>query len=468
MSKMYEGLQSTDKEKRVADISDRDIDNYTPLRGDKIFVDPILDRYENRVSIKGAVFRPGDYELINGLTLKQLVEKADGLKEDALMTRGYITRFKPDNTQEIITFNLQEVMNNNSPDIILKREDAVTIISIFDLKENPQIQILGAVRQGGTLPLLDGMTVQDAIAMAGGFAEGANMQRVEVARRVKDSDRSKRDADLATVFQINIDKDLTAIDGFKLEPFDIISVYNLPGYEIQQNVKVDGEVMYPGNYTLLKKNERISDVLKRAGDFTPFAYLEGASLKRANKGQTNAEKQINVLKQEQREIAQADALGVDHTEIANTEMQNNFVGIDLNYILKHPRSNQDLILEDGDILTIPKLKQTIKVSGEVLLPSTLLYESGKSLNEYIMGSGGYSQNAYKKGTRVVASNGKAARTRSALFFKRYPAIKPGSEIYVPRKKDNTKEGLSAEAWIGMSTSLASLAAIVFAMLNSKK
>lgn len=461
-------IQATDKEKRVEDIDYRDVDNYIPLRGDHIIVNPILDRFENRVTINGAVFRPGEYQLTDGLTLKQLIGKAEGLKEDAYLARGYITRLKPDNTQELVSFNVQEI-ENGSKDITLKREDVVTIPSLFDLKDNPMITVLGRVRKPGQLPLMEGMTVKDAVLLSGGFSEGANLNRIEVARRVKDSDRSKRDADMAKVFQVDVDKSLsTAGMEFALEPYDIVSIYSLPGYETQKNITVEGEVMYPGNYTLLKKNERISDVVMRAGNFTPFAYLDGASLKRKEIPDTRGEQQLEQLKKDQIISAQQEAVDSNGAKVnlTNPTVRNDFVGIDLAYIMAHPKSNQDLILEEGDLLTIPKLMQTVRISGEVLLPTTILFEPGKNLHEYIIGSGGYTQDALKRKTRVVAANGKAAKTRSFLFFKRYPRIKPGSEIYVPQKKQNTGEQMSPQAWIGLGTSLASLAAIIFAIVNN--
>jgi len=459
--------QTTDKDKRVVDVGYKDFNNYVPLRGDKITVLPIIDRYQNRITISGAVFRPGEYELLSGMTLKQLIEKSEGLKEDAFMQRGYITRLKSDNTQEIISFNASDILTGKR-DIPLQREDVVVIPSIFDLKDNPVLSVQGTVRNSGRLPFLEGMTVNDAILQAGGFVEGANTHRIQVARRVKDSDRSRKDADVATVFEIDIEKDLSGKE-FKLEPYDIVSVFNLPGYETQQTVRIEGEVMNPGTYTVIKKNERISDLINRSGGLTAFAYIEGASLKRGDNPETSGEKELQQLKSNQFEKAQEDA--VDSTgvkiNLRDKTLRNNFVGIDLSYILAHPGSSQDLFLEDHDVLTIPQKMQTVQVSGQVLWPTTVLWEPGKSLKEYIISSGGFSESAFRKKVYVFGANGKAATARNFLFFKRYPQIKPGSEIFVPEKV-RRGEPMSAQAWIGLSTSMASLAAIIFSIITLNK
>lgn len=459
--------QTTDKDKRVVDVGYKDFNNYVPLRGDKITILPIIDRYQNRITISGAVFRPGEYELLSGMTLKQLIEKSEGLKEDAFMQRGYITRLKSDNTQEIISFNASDILDGTR-DIPLQREDIIVIPSIFDLKENPVLSVQGAVRNSGRLPYLEGMTVNDAILQAGGFTEGANTHRIQVARRIKDSDRSRKDADVATVFEINIEKDLSGKD-FKLEPYDIVSVFNLPGYETQQIVRIEGEIMNPGTYTIIKKNERISDLINRSGGFTAFAYIDGASLRRGDNPETSGEKELQQLKANQFEKAQEDAVDSAGVKInlRDKTLRNNFVGIDLSYIMAHPGSSQDLFLEDHDVLTIPKRMQTVQVSGQVLWPTTVLWEPGKSLKEYIISSGGFSESAFRKKVYVFGANGKAATARNFLFFKRYPKIKPGSEIFVPEKV-RRGEPMSAQAWIGLSTSMASLAAIIFSIITLNK
>ncbi|MGN6638205.1 MAG: SLBB domain-containing protein, partial [Mucilaginibacter sp.] len=249
-------LQIANQQRRITDVFESDYKNYVPLRGDKYVVDKILDRFENRVIIQGAVFRPGDYELDKGLTLSGLVKKAAGLKEDAFTGRGNITRLKPDNSKEMISFNVKDVMNNSGKDMLLQREDSVYIASIFDLRDKYKVTIKGDVRKPGEFAYADSMSVADLIINAGGFAEGASAKRIEVARRIRNSDPTSKTSKVALVYSVDLDPQLNMSNTiFILQPFDIVSVYSLPGYEKQRVVKVDGEVIYPGYYTIENKNE---------------------------------------------------------------------------------------------------------------------------------------------------------------------------------------------------------------------
>jgi protein involved in polysaccharide export with SLBB domain len=274
-------FQNTNKERQLTDIDALDFNSYIPRNGDKYVVEAILDRFINRVEVIGAVFRPGQYELEQGLTLKGLITKAEGLTEDAFLARGYINRLNADNTPTLIAFDVTKVMNGTVADIPLKREDKVTISSIFDLKDEYKISIQGEVRNPGTFDYADNITLESIIQMAGGFREGATPNRVEVSRRVKNSDATSEGARTAEVFVVNIDQNLNLVGSpFILKPFDIVTVRNSEGYEVQKQVKLEGEVLYPGLYTITQKNERISDIIKRAGGLTPLAYSDGASLKR--------------------------------------------------------------------------------------------------------------------------------------------------------------------------------------------
>src|SRR5690606_16116757 len=226
--------------------------------GDKFFVNEILDRFENRVSIEGAVFRPGQFELEPGMTVLQLIKKAEGLKEDAFRNRAYITRLKDDLQTELISFDPAKLLAGTTPDIPLKREDVVSIASIFDLKEEYNVRVEGEVREPGKFDYAEGMTLEDAIIQAGGFKEGAAPRRIEVSRRVKNSDALSADAQTARIFQVGVNQDLTAeVKSFVLQPFDIVMVRPSTGYEVQRQVKIEGEVLYPGIYTLSKKDERV-------------------------------------------------------------------------------------------------------------------------------------------------------------------------------------------------------------------
>lgn len=463
-------IQLTDRQQRIKDITRNEFESYIPLKGDKYTVSRILNKVENRVSINGAVYRPGDFELTDGLTLKELIQKADGLKEDAYLERGYITRQKEDNSSEIIPFYVKSIMDGAEQDIPLEKEDVIQITSIFDYVDAYTVSINGKVRAGGTFPYFNGMTVEDLILKSGGFAEGANMVEVEIARRVKDSDKKAKDAKLAIVTKVIIDKDLKLADSkFKLEPFDIVSVFALPGYVKPQMVTIEGEIMTPGTYALLSKNDKISDLIKRANGFTAYAYLKGASLKRHDVigTQSDAEQQqykLQQLKQRQKEAG--DTLTLN--DLYNPTKRNDYVGIELTEIVKSPGSNKDMLLLDGDVLNIPRELQTVKVTGEVYSPKTIIYSKSQSLKEYILRSGGFTEDAIKKSAFVVYANGENKGTKNFLFFKNYPNIEPGAEIFIPRKKaKKEKDGTAvAQTWVGLTAGLASIAAIVFAIVNT--
>jgi len=274
-------IQLTDRQQRIKDIPRADFESYTPLKGDKYTVSRILNKVENRVSITGGVYRPGDFELTDGLTLRELISKADGLKEDAYLERGYITRQKEDNSSEIIPFYVKGIIDGTEPDILLKKEDQIQISSLFDYADAYTVSVSGKVRAPGTFPFHTGMTVEDLILSGGGFADGANMLEVEIARRVKDSDKQRKDAKLSTIIKVIVDPQLKLADSkFKLEPFDVVSIFALPGYVQPQFVTIEGEVMNPGTFALITKDDRISDVINRANGFTAYANLKGASLKR--------------------------------------------------------------------------------------------------------------------------------------------------------------------------------------------
>jgi protein involved in polysaccharide export with SLBB domain len=464
-------IQISDQQRRIKDIIENDYKNYIPLRGDKYIVDRILERFENRVTITGAVFRPNDFELEKGLTLSQLIQKAAGLKEDAFTGQGSITRLKPDNTTELISFDVLGVLNKTAPDIILQREDVVNISSIFDLRDKYTVTIQGEVRSPGLFPYAEKMNVQDLIIEAGGFTEGASAERIEVSRRINNSDPLSANSAVAKVFSINVDPNLKLADArFELKPYDVVSIYTLPGYEPQKTVKLEGEVVYPGNYTIKKKNEKISDIIERAGGLTASADVEGGTLKRTNIAILGVDKNkvdtLGITRDREEKLRRLKETYKDSTNTKANSLRNDYVGIDLKRILNTPGSNIDLILEDGDVLRIPKQQQIVRVNGEVLYPSAVVYEKGKTFSSYVSNAGGFSPKALKRGAYVVYPNGTVKASRKFLFFNSHPSIKPGSEIYVPLKPE--KKGLGATELIGISTGLASLGAIILGILSLNK
>ena len=465
-------FQNTDRDREIIDISAAEFNTYAPKNGDKYIVEAILDRFANRVEISGAVFRPGLFELDKGLTLADLITKADGLTEDAFLNRGYINRLNPDNTLSLVSFDVAKILSGMEADIVLQREDRVTISSLFDLRDEYKISIQGEVRAPATFEYADGMTLESIIQMAGGFKEGATPNRVEISRRVRNSDATIASARTAEVFTVNVDKDLKLSGNpFVLQPFDIISVRNSEGYTVQKQVKLEGEVLYPGIYTITKKDEKISEVIARAGGLTSSAYPAGASLKRPGAGMVNPGDKNAINNQEEEgkkllNLKRAQSPGVKDTIPPSMEMaliQSDLVGINLVKILNDTLSTSNLIVEDGDIIRIPRELQTVKVIGEVLNPNSIVYVKGRGLRQYIKGAGGYTQTARVGGVYVRYANGSVAGVSRFLFIRGNPTINPGAEILVPKRAE--REGISSQAWIGIGTGLASLAAIVITLFR---
>jgi protein involved in polysaccharide export with SLBB domain len=465
-------FQNTDRERKIIDVPKAEFSTYIPKNGDKFVVEAILDRFANKVEIFGAVFRPGVYELEKGLTLKGLIQKTDGLTEDVFLNRAYINRLNPDQTQSLISFDLGKLMAGTIPDISLNREDKVTINSIFELREEYTVTIQGEVRAPGVFQYADNLKLEDVIQMAGGLREGATPDRIEVSRRIKNTDINSLTARTAELFVLSVDKDLRILDQtFELKPFDIISIRNSEGYSIQKQVRIEGEIMYPGLYTITSKNYRISDLVKRAGGLTTSAYVQGASLKRPGAQRVNpADKNaINNQEEESKKFLNLERVQETTDKAAEASkvnlqlVQSDLVGINLEKILERPLSKQDLILEEGDIIRIPKQLQTVKVTGEVLNPNSIVFMPNKTLRQYISGAGGFTTTALRTGVYVKYANGSAEAARKFLFFNNYPKIKPGAEILVPKKPE--RERLNAQSWIGISTGLATLAAIILTLIK---
>lgn len=468
-------VRRTDRERRVEDVLSSQFGHFEPRSGDLYVVEELLERFENRVVINGSVFRPGEYELTPGLTLSMLIKKAEGLREDAYLQRASIERLKDDFQAERLSFDVSAVLAGLAPDIELRREDVVSIHSIFDLKEAYSVEITGEVRNRGRFPYAEGMTLQDLILQAGGFSESAATTRIEVSRRVRNSDAMSESARIADIFQVDLEHGLgKEASEFVLEPFDEVAVRTASGYETQRTVRIEGEVLYPGEYTIAHKDERISDLIKRAGGFTPYAYVEGASLRRkgliddkaaetaTDQSQRKLEQEEEYIRQMRLQTLQAGVNRIDQAEIAKN-LNNEFVGINLDRIIRNPGRRGDLILADGDVIRVPKELQTVKISGEVLVPSIAVYAPSKGFKQYVSQAGGFSQRALRKSAYVLYANGSVKSTSRFLFFNSYPEIKPGAEIFVPQKIE--KPPVSAQQWIGLGTGVASMAAIILALFR---
>ncbi|CAN5685499.1 SLBB domain-containing protein [soil metagenome] len=447
--------QFTDKELIVKDINTAGFSSYTPQTGDKIEIARILERYVNRIKIAGAVFREGAYELTTGMTVGDLIQKADGLREDAYKSRGQIFRLKEDLSKEIVSFDPAGNMS-----IALKREDSVVIKSILELRDDYYISIQGEVRVPGFYSYNDSLTLKDLILQSGGLTDAAYPQKIEIARLIQRDTLTFADVRASDIIEINGMEDLINQNkNVFLRPNDVITIRRKPGFLKLESVTVSGELQYPGPYVLQKREERVSDLLKRAGGFTPEAYPSGAFLKRYNLDDT-----IRLFKKQTIANIQQQ-LNDSTTNVAQTiEREYDQIPLDFGKILANPGSPDDVVLKSRDELIVPKYSAQVKISGSVLFPTQIAYNKKYSFKDYLSSAGGVSDAGRKSKIYVLAPNGKAASTRGFLFFKNYPEVNPGSEIIVPAKEPKINR-LSTGEVIGISSALASLAGVVIAILR---
>lgn len=457
--------RNTTKEKSVADVPYDIMSMFLPQSGDVYIIDSLLDRFSNRVQINGAVFRPGYFALDEGLTLSRLIHKAEGLKEDAFMSRGLIYRLKDDNSLEAISFDVKAVMDGN--DIVLKREDNIQILSKLELREAYNVTIAGEVLMPGTYEYAENLSVEDLIITAGGLKESADKKKIEVARKIKEIDVTNPAAQVAKIITYEVSDDLKTADGkaLVLLPFDVVSIYKLSGFQDQRNITIEGEVLHPGQFTLARNNERISDVINRAGGLTASAFADGAVLLRTRKmsivDQFIKKKNLaSIRKQSTDTLTSKDINETEVDEISS------LVGIDLVQILKKPGSKHDLVMLENDVIRIPRTMQTVKVSGEVLYPIRIPFEKGRRFNKYVQGAGGYTTKGIRKKGYVVYANGSAYSTQKVfLVFNKHPKLKPGAEIIIPAKEDRKK--LSAIEIASITSSMATLVLLIYTMTSSK-
>ena len=453
-------VRKSGREHQVFNVDEMDYSVFRLDDGDMITVDAVLDRFENRVEIRGAVYRAGLYQLDGTVnTVKQLIKKAEGLRGDAFLNRVIIDREHEDLSHEIIAIDLGGLLNGTIADIPLQKNDILYIPSITDLKEEETVAIYGEVANPGTFLFSKNMTIEDLLVQAGGLLEEAATTRVEVTRRIKDPKSTSFSSVLGKTFTFDI-KDGFIVGGnaenFYLEPFDAVYIRRSPAYRRQQNVVVAGEVLFSGSYSLLKKNERLSDLVSKAGGVTPDAYVKGARL-------------IRKLSDEERR-RQNDAIrmaqngeGKDSISIQKLNLSDTYtVGIDLEKALANPKSDYDLVLREGDVLYIPEYVNTVKISGSVMYPNTVVYQKGKNLKFYINQAGGYGNMAKKKKVYVVYMNG----TVSRLKARNARAIEPGCEIIVPSKAE--KKHMAMAEILGISSTTATIAAMVATMANAFK
>ncbi len=490
---MVKIIQKNDKEKAVKDLSANNFASYQPQGGDVVQVSKILDRFQNRVKLTGAVFRPDVYELTPGMRIADLIQKADGLKEDAYTGRAQLIRLKPNLLKELISVNLAKALTPGAAEnITLQREDELYVNSILDLRDSLTVDLLGEVRTQGRFNYVDSMTVKDLILMAGGFTYAANKQ-IEVARLIQYGDQVN-DNQVATILKTEVNGDLSFKNGqenFVLQPLDVVTITKKVGFTNPEVVSIVGQVQNVGKYTLSTRVERVSDIVKRAGGLIGQAYGEGAYIKRsrfqidtlrADESKTSIEEAYNRKFKAQQEAERQGMNAVLNTTTAGAatvadqvvkkknlrdtldlmykELEADYyqIAIDINSIMKKPGSELDLVLRDKDEIVIPKMDNRVKISGGVLRPTNIVYREGLSIGECISAAGGISEYAKRGRAYVIYANGKSKRTRHFGLFRVNPNIKPGAEVVLP--ETNEKKDKPLTTVIQFTTVLAQIGSVL--------
>ncbi len=457
----------------VHSVKQESLASFNLLSGDTLVVDALANTYTNRATIDGAVYYPGEYGLNEFSNLKELLTAAH-VKENAFKDRALVSRLNPDLTPAMLHFNVKDVLSGKT-EIRLQREDKIHIYALSGLRENYSVTINGEVNRPATFTYADNMRVQDLILLAEGFKEGASRSRIEVSRRL--SSKSTTDT---TAYSIIQSIDLGSVKAedlnFVLQPFDIISVRKSPSYRSQIAVSVEGEVLYPGNYTLSGNKERLSDIIARAGGLKQTGYATGAILIRKTRtNQTSADEalfssKINTISNQSKRSSNNSFSATDTAKIASNVngllVDQKPVGIRLSEAMAQPGSLYDIILEEGDVIKVPKLIQTVQTFGAVNVPRQVAYRKDLGFRRLIEESGWFAPNASRQYAYMVRPNGEIKTTKRFLFFRFYPTLEPGAEVYVPAKK--VKIPISTPEYIALGTGLASLGGLIIALINTVK
>ena len=455
-------IRQNGKEYQIFTVDDIDYSVFKIKDGDILTAEAILNRFENKLEIKGAVYRPGVYQYGGNLnTVRQLIEKADGVMADAFLGRAVLQRQREDLTREIIQVDLKAILGGTKPDISLQRNDVLYIPSIHDLQDLGNIEVFGEVARPGKYIYADNMTLEDLIIQAGGLLETASTVKVDVSRRIKDNKSTESASTIGQMFSFAL-KDGFIIDGeagFILEPYDQVYIRKSPGYLKQVNVSIEGEILYEGTYALTHKSERLSDLVLKAGKVTPYAYVKGAKLMRKANAE-EIERMRDVIEMMKREMGDTNMDSLKLEEI-KTEYS---VGIDLEAALKNPGSNADIVLREGDKLIIPEMVNTVKINGAVMMPNTVAYNQKMSVKDYISQAGGYANGARKTQAFIIYMNGQVAKVKNS----NKNVIEPGCEIIVPIKDKTKAEKWNIQTILGIASSLGSLGLTAASVANILK
>ena len=470
--------RKTGKEYSVFNVGEFDFSSFHIADGDSVSVDSVYPRYANTVELKGAVFRPGMYNLGEQVnSVRSLIEHADGLLESAFTGRAVIHRMKEDRTLEVVSVNLGAVLDGSAADVPLKENDVLLVATKQEMMTERTITIRSEVQFPGVYKYADNETLEDFVVHAGGLTDKASTINVSVSRRVNDAKALRPDSIIARNYTLALKDGLIAdgTPGFVLMPFDEVYVTKSPAYVEQQNVSVEGEVLFPGTYSLTKRNLRVSDLFKKSGGSNDLAYLKGARLmRRANEAEKL--RMLAVLKMQKEEqqknllelaassnngsSVQQAAEGAKKANIAKFEVPNEYpVGIDLVEAIKNPGSDADIVLREGDRLIVPQYNGTVKINGAVMYSNTVAYEKGKSVAYYVDQAGGFASDAVKRRAYIIYMNGKVAKVGHGA------KVQPGCEIVVPAK---LKRKMSVAETMSLGSSMSSIAAMIATIANMTK
>ena len=448
-------VRQNGQEYEVNTVKDLDYSVYKMRNGDVVTAEAILNRFTNKLEIRGAVYRPGIYQLNGKLnTVRELVNEAQGLTGDAFLNRAVLYRQREDLTTEVIPVDIKAIMDGTSQNIILAKNDILYIPSIHDLEDRGDVVIHGEVAKPDSYPYADNMTLEDLVIQAGGLREAASVVRVDVSRRIKNP-RSIVDNDtIGQIYTFSL-KEGFVVDGtpgFILQPYDEVYVRRSPGYQAQQNVAVEGEILFGGSYAMTSREERLSDLINKAGGTTNYAYLRGAKLTRiANASEKKRMGDVIRLMSRQLGEAMIDSLGI--------RVEDHFtVGIDLEKAIANPGSTADIVLREGDVISIPKNNNTVTINGAVMVPNTVSYIKGENIDYYLNQAGGYSENAKKSKKFIVYMNGQVTKVKGSGKKQ----IEPGCEIIVPSK---AKKRNNIGNILGYATTFSTLGMMVASIAN---
>lgn len=452
-------LRKNGRMKTVFNVEEFELQDFKMFDGDSVNVDSIIDRFENMVEVKGAVYRPGMYQLGEKVSsVRSLIDNADGLTEEAMVSRAVLRRMKPNRTQEVITIDLKGIVEGTAADVPLENEDILFIPTLAEHQNLRTLSIDGEVIFPGTYEYAEKMTVEDLILQAGGLTDNASTVKVDVARRMFDPEATTSTMEIAKTFSFAI-KPGFEFDGdksFTLEPYDVVSVRRSPVSAELFKVRVEGEVAYEGSYTLSQKNQRLSDVLKEAGGVVPGAYVRGARLIRTmNKDERARMEEVIKMARQSGSADTKDSINLEQLALSDTYT----VGIHLDEALANPGGDEDIELQDGDRLVVPRYNRTVKISGDILKPNTVAFKNKKNYKYYIEQAGGYGRRARKTNTYILYQNGTIAKASKA-------PIEPGCEIIVPTK--GPKDPANVQQWLSIGTSAASLATMFVSIANMLK